>query len=84
MKYLIVDDNKMARMAIQQLLKQLKGLEPVGECEHAIEAYNMLKAGKVDLIFLDIEMPGMNGLELMRTLKRVLDPENLLNPGKLL
>ncbi|RYY99761.1 MAG: response regulator transcription factor [Chitinophagaceae bacterium] len=68
MKCLIVDDNKMARMAMKQLITQVKDLELVQECEDAMEAYNVLNKQSVDLLFLDIEMPGMTGLELTKNL----------------
>ncbi|WP_345252968.1 LytTR family DNA-binding domain-containing protein [Flaviaesturariibacter amylovorans] len=68
MKCLIVDDNKMARMAMKQLVGQVKDLELVQECEDAMEAYNVLNKQSIDLLFLDIEMPGMTGLELTKNL----------------
>ena len=67
-KCLVVDDNKMARLAIQQLISQVEFLDCVGECASAIEAFNFLKQNEVDLLFLDIEMPNMTGIELTRQL----------------
>lgn len=69
MRCLIVDDNQLARMAMKQLVSQVQMLELVAECSDAIEAYNFLKIGKVELLLLDIEMPGMNGIELTRQLR---------------
>src|SRR5215203_1348048 len=68
MKCLIVDDNKMARMAMKQLVGQVKDLELVKECADAIEAYQIINKESVDLLLLDIEMPGMTGLELTKNL----------------
>ena len=68
MKCLIVDDNKMARMALGQLVSQVPVLEPVAECSDASEALEALNATAIELLFLDIEMPGMSGLELIRKL----------------
>jgi DNA-binding LytR/AlgR family response regulator len=68
MKCLIVDDNKMARMAMKQLVGQVKDLELVEECEDAMQAYQIINKQPIDLIFLDIEMPGMTGLELTKNL----------------
>jgi DNA-binding LytR/AlgR family response regulator len=68
MKCLIVDDNKMARMAMKQLVGQVKDLELVEECEDAMQAYHIINKQPIDLIFLDIEMPGMTGLELTKNL----------------
>ena len=68
MKCLIVDDNKMARMALKQLVSQVQTLELVAECNNAMEAYNQLSNNPIDLIFLDIEMPEMSGIDLIKKL----------------
>lgn len=68
MRCLIVDDNKMARMAMKQLVSQVKSLELVAECSDAMEAYNYLARQDIDLLLLDIEMPDMSGLDLTKKL----------------
>src|SRR5688500_12196581 len=68
MRCLIVDDNKMARMAMKQLVSQVNSLELVAECNDAMEAYNYLSNKDIDLLLLDIEMDGMTGLELTKKL----------------
>lgn len=68
MKCLIVDDNKLARMAISELLSQSKKVKLIGECSSGIEAYGFIKSNPVDLVFLDIEMPGMSGIDLLKLL----------------
>ena len=68
MKCIIVDDNKMARMALKQLVSQVQTLELVAECSNAMEAYNQLAANPIDLLFLDIEMPEMSGIDLIKKL----------------
>src|SRR5215208_8203961 len=68
MKCIIVDDNTMARMALKQLVSQVPNLELVAECEDAEEALDSLNTTQVDLLLLDIEMPGMNGLDLIKKL----------------
>jgi DNA-binding LytR/AlgR family response regulator len=68
MKCLIIDDNKMARMAMKQLVAQVQSLELVAECSDAIEAYNQLTREPIDLLLLDIEMPDMTGIELTKKL----------------
>jgi DNA-binding LytR/AlgR family response regulator len=68
MNALIIDDNKMARMSIKQLAGRVDDLTIVAECSSALEAYNLLLSESVDLLLLDIEMPGMSGLELTKNL----------------
>lgn len=68
MNCIIVDDNKMARMALKQLVADIKDLDVLGECATAVEAYNLLQEEAVDILLLDIEMPGMSGLELAKNL----------------
>ncbi|HEY1167015.1 MAG TPA: LytTR family DNA-binding domain-containing protein [Chitinophaga sp.] len=65
---LIIDDNAIARSTLSELSRQLKGIEIAAECGNALEAYNYLQEQPVDLLLLDIEMPGMSGLELTRNL----------------
>lgn len=68
-KYLIVDDEPLARKLILSHASKIEGLELAGECGNAIEAANFLRNKSVDLIFLDIQMPEMSGLQLVSTLK---------------
>lgn len=68
MKCLIVDDNKLARMTLHELARQVKGVTVAGECASAVEAWDFLREQNADLLFLDIEMPGMTGIELARNL----------------
>jgi len=68
MNVVIVDDNKIARTTLKQLTSRVKDLVVVAECENAMDAYNVLQDEPVDLLLLDIEMPGMTGLELTRNL----------------
>jgi len=68
MKCVIVDDNKIARTTLKQLTSQVKDIVVAGECANALDAYNLIHEQAVDLILLDIEMPGMTGLELTKNL----------------
>ena len=68
MTALIIDDNIIARTTIRQLASQIKDVAVAGECVDAMEAYNFLRDHPVDLLLLDIEMPGMTGIELTRNL----------------
>jgi DNA-binding LytR/AlgR family response regulator len=58
----------MARTAMRQLVSQVEDLTVAGECSNAMEAYNLMQLQPVDVLFLDIEMPDMTGLELTRHL----------------
>ncbi|QHT70957.1 response regulator transcription factor [Rhodocytophaga rosea] len=68
-RYLIVDDEPLARKLVLAHTSKIEGLELAGECEDAIVAGNMLRSKPVDLLFLDIQLPEINGLKLMGTLK---------------
>jgi DNA-binding LytR/AlgR family response regulator len=68
-KYLIVDDEPLARKLIASHASKIEGLELVGECSNAIEATNLLRNKSVDLIFLDIQMPEITGFQFAGTLK---------------
>jgi DNA-binding LytR/AlgR family response regulator len=68
MKTIVVDDNKIARTTMKQLASQVTDITLVGECANAMDACNLLQQQPVDLILLDIEMPGMTGLELTKNL----------------
>ena len=70
MKCIIVDDNKMARMALKQLVSQVSNLDLIAECNDAVEALDSLNTTEVDLLLLDIEMPGMTGLDLIQKLQQ--------------
>jgi DNA-binding LytR/AlgR family response regulator len=69
MTSLIVDDNPIARATLSHLASQVTDLDVICEYCTAMEAYNHLQTQPVDLLFLDIEMPEMDGLELTRNLK---------------
>src|SRR4051812_8519098 len=68
MNCIIVDDNAMARMAMKKLIEQIKDLSLIAECENAMTAYNIVNQKPIDVLFLDIEMPGMTGIELTKNL----------------
>jgi DNA-binding LytR/AlgR family response regulator len=66
MNCLIVDDNVIARTTLKELVKHVSDLSVAGECDSAVDAYNYLLNQRVDILLLDIEMPGMSGIDLTR------------------
>src|SRR6187200_2346784 len=68
-KYVIVDDEPLARKLVSSHASKIEGLEFYGECSNAIEASNLLRTKKIDLIFLDIQMPEIDGLKFISTMK---------------
>ena len=70
MRYVIIDDEPLAHDVIETYAAKLAFLEKVGNCHDAIEALNLLNDETVDLLFLDIRMPKLEGFDFLRTLKR--------------
>jgi DNA-binding LytR/AlgR family response regulator len=67
-KALIVDDEAPARSELRYLLNEAGGVEVIGEAGSAAEALHLLTAIEYDIVFLDIDMPGLSGLELAEAL----------------
>lgn len=63
MNCIIVDDEPLAREEMQALIKDVSNIEILGKFSNALTALNFLKENKVDLVFLDIEMPKVTGLD---------------------
>ncbi|CAD5279577.1 MULTISPECIES: LytTR family DNA-binding domain-containing protein [unclassified Imperialibacter] len=66
---LIVDDEPLALNLIEGYVEKTPFLELAGKCSSAYEALEKIAAEKIDLLFLDIQMPGLTGMELSRSLK---------------
>lgn len=64
-KTLIIDDEAPAREIIKHYLKELEAIEIVGECSDGFSALKTISAKKTDLIFLDIQMPRLTGIEML-------------------
>ncbi|MEA5111097.1 Transcriptional regulatory protein BtsR [bioreactor metagenome] len=67
-KVLIIDDEPPARDLVKHYLKDFPALEIAGECENGFEALKAIQELKPQLIFLDIQMPKINGFELLELL----------------
>lgn len=65
---LVVDDEALARERIISLLKKEKDIQVLGDCSDGEEALKMINSLKPDLIFLDIQMPVMSGIEVIKNL----------------
>lgn len=72
MDCIIVDDEAMSRNLIEEYVVQTQSLNLVKICEDAEDAHQTVTKRPIDLVFLDIEMPGMNGVELIKCLERDL------------
>ena len=68
-KVIIVDDDELCRTIVQDLINEVDQFECVGAFENALEAFKFLNENSVDVMFLDVEMPKMGGMELLRNLK---------------
>lgn len=75
-KCLIVDDEPAAHYVLANYIRQNPQLELVQQCYNGIEALNYLRENDIDLMFLDIDMPEISGLELLQTLP--LPPKTIL------
>lgn len=68
LKALVVDDEAPARSELRFLLEEAGGIEVVGEASNAPEALQLIKAIPYDVVFLDIDMPGLSGMRLAEVL----------------
>ena len=68
MKAIIIDDERLARKELMSLLESHKELEIVAEAANADEAFELINEHQPDLLFLDIQMPGKTGFELLEML----------------
>ncbi len=69
MRCLIIDDEPLARELLESYLGRIAELKLIKSCGNALEAFSLLQEKSIDLIFLDIEMPQVTGIELLRSLK---------------
>jgi DNA-binding LytR/AlgR family response regulator len=69
LKCLIIDDEPLAQNIIESYLKNFSFIELIAKCDNALIALEWLKKQKVDLIFLDISMPFISGIDFIKTLQ---------------
>ena len=65
-RVLIVDDEPLARQRVADMLRAEDGVTIVGECENGREAVDAIRELKPDLVFLDVQMPGLTGMDVVR------------------
>lgn len=68
LKCLLVDDEPPARVVLRNLVSKIPSLEIAGECGNAFEAFQALQLQKIDVLFIDIQMPQLNGVDFIRNL----------------
>lgn len=78
LKALLVDDEVPARSELRYLLSQAGGVEVVGEAGSASEALQLIRAIPYDVVFLDVNMPGLSGMQLAETLAGLEHPPALV------
>jgi two-component system, LytTR family, response regulator AlgR len=78
LKALVVDDEQPARARLTALLRELGQVEVIGEARNAAEALQRIEELDPDLLYLDVRMPGMSGLELARHLGSLEEPPAII------
>jgi len=68
-KALVVDDEPLAQEVLKTYIKEIATIDVIAYCSDALESITFLKEQKIDLIFLDINMPKISGMEFIKTLK---------------
>ena len=68
MKCLIVDDEELAVKVIENHIQQIDGMEVAAVCYNAMDAFTILQQQDIDLVFLDIQMPKISGLSLLKSM----------------
>jgi DNA-binding LytR/AlgR family response regulator len=64
-----VDDEPIAQQILESYISQIDSLHIAGKCSNAFEALNVLHQEQIDILFLDIKMPSLSGLEMLKTLQ---------------
>ncbi|MFC2123776.1 LytR/AlgR family response regulator transcription factor [Bacteroidota bacterium] len=69
LKCLVVDDEQLARKLLSEYIDKVPFLDLIGECKNPLEAVGYLETEEIDLLFLDIQMPEITGIEFLKTMK---------------
>lgn len=69
LKVLVVDDEPLAQDILRKYTEDLKNVEVKGFCSDAVEALNFLNSESIDLVFLDINMPKISGIDFLKSLR---------------
>lgn len=72
LKCLVVDDESIARKLLQDYISKIPELELVATCSTALEAMPHIRTGRIDLVFLDIQMPEITGIDFLKSLDKGL------------
>jgi len=73
LKCIIIDDEPIARKVLQEFIEEIDYLELAGQAENSLKAMSLLNNNDIDIIFLDINMPKINGIEFLKTTKLKLN-----------
>ena len=75
-KVIIVDDEDPARALVKEYLADYEDLILLDECNNGVDAVKSINSFKPDLVFLDIQMPGLTGFEVLKKLETLRYPVN--------
>jgi two-component SAPR family response regulator len=67
LKCIIIDDEPVARKVLQEFIEEIDYLDLIGQAEHPLKAMSLINENDIDIIFLDINMPKINGIEFLKT-----------------
>src|SRR5262245_32003337 len=70
MTCIIIDDEPLARKGLREYIHEVEFIELIGEFDNPLKASNMLLNKQIDLIFIDIQMPKITGLDFIKTLSQ--------------
>src|SRR3989339_846116 len=69
MHVLVADDHSIVREGLKQIIRKIEGVSKVEEASDGHEALSKIEKNKYDLVILDISMPGLSGLDILKTMK---------------